>query len=1046
MWYRNIKRMLSLKCLVLLILASSLAYWSTGISKHIIQVPAYADNNSPDYPTCKILCEQRVNFGAIIEPIHYNVNRDLSGIGSDASISSNITANIEGKSLIVTVSSPVEGTFNIALRQFLKAQQEDGTRISFRVLVDGSENTASFRELGREDLYQEFDRLEKVVRSALLVREPNSIEPITVDSMRILSIDFPSGSHIIEIRGTSIYYAAEIGHRHDTKDIFVDFPQYSCDILCDYNLRIADESYPIAYGLYGDGNSVEVRGISADADKKTITVDLNTAGFGTFHIFLPRSIIQSVQDDMEVSYLVMLDGKDVEPNEFDWQQIFPDDPFKARLLFIDFPKGAKRIEITGTWLIGEKTTNEITYFPCETLEKNCTYDLTILDKSFQLNYAISGDGNTGDAQFPRVSAIYSDMVHKSIHVHIEAPDQGGILVIDLPPDLIRSDADVQRYSTYQDFVITNEHKNIIKSDSRIVEVKFDKGQREIEIGGNYLYRSNDESLFSPTFPCSKDSCSISTIGRYDAVYDLRYHITGTIVTGFPDEVKVNSISIDSTKPSLVIDITAKQPGRFDLSLDKALIDKELAGDEGVNYFAYVEGRQATSNYTSFFIPDRSRTVIIDFENGDRKIEVVGVPMQKYPCANHAEYCLMQVQVNGKTHPIVLRFSGGSTLGAQQAISIDQILQAHAGHIHLPVASNLPILSIDGISIGEGRESLALDITARRDGMLTLYPAKDVIKGNITSVRVDGRTVEYGSDNYGDNIGIQIPVLVDSRKVELVVASAAGTEPIEPMAPNFQDVGTQEPAVSEPIPDNSAATQNNVIIVNPQGSQDFMTPYTWTFIGVVGAALTILAVKLRNESSFTRRFLRETKRMLPAAFGIEIICTASAETGSIIGILLFGFTTIGFIMSFLLAYGVAGCTAFVSIVGRARSHEKSYSRRNGEMTCGCDAVLAHGSDIGFISAIGLTFKYFVSGLRELPSLHRAPHAGRIVKLGLFILITAESACIVTTATVDFFLYQYSLFLSIPLALVSGAIVVALIAAYKSARVNKTYSIISRDSLA
>jgi uncharacterized integral membrane protein len=241
----------------------------------------------------------------------------------------------------------------------------------------------------------------------------------------------------------------------------------------------------------------------------------------------------------------------------------------------------------------------------------------------------------------------------------------------------------------------------------------------------------------------------------------------------------------------------------------------------------------------------------------------------------------------------------------------------------------------------------------------------------------------------------------------------------------------QPTASEPILENSAATQNEIVIVKPQGSQDFMTPYTWTFIGAVGAALTILTMKLRNESSSTRRFFGETKRMLPAALGIEIICAASAETGSIIGILLFGFTTVGFVTSFLLAYGVAGCTAFVSILGRVRSREQSYHGRN-EMSCGCDAVLAHGSDMGFISAVGLTFKYFASGLRVLPSLYRAPHAGRIIKTGLFILITAESACIVTTATVDFFLYQYSLFLSIPLALVSGAMVVALIAAFKSMR--------------
>jgi hypothetical protein len=974
------------------------------------------------------------------------MNRDLSDIGSDAIIASNITADIEGKALLITISSPVDGTFNIALRQFLKAEVE-WERTAYRVFVDGSDNGVSFRELGREEIYQEFDSVEHVVRSALLVREPNTVNPITVDDMRVLSINFPSGNHIIEIRGTSIYYAPEVGHRHDTKDIFIDSPQYSCDILCDYNLQIGDETYLIAYGLYGDGNSVDVAGISADVESRTITVNLEATGFGTFHIFLPRSIIQSSQQGGEVSYLVKLDGKTVQPKEFDWQQIFSDDPFDARLLFIDFPKDAKRIEITGTWTIGEKSATEDAYFPCEILEKNCTYDLTVVDKTFHLDYAIRGDTASGDPLFPRIKDIYPDMLPKSLHVYLEAPNQGGTLTLDLPTDLISAGGDKQYYSLYQDFIVSGDHTNVIKPTSRIIEVKFEKGQEEIEIGGNYLYRSNDESLFSPIFPCSKDACTISAVGSSGPTYDLSYHLTGTIVTGFSDEVKVNSISIDSTKPSLLVDITANQAGRFNLTLDKEFIEKELAGDEGLNYIAYVEGRKATSNYTSFYVPDRHRNVVLDFEKGDRRIEVAGIPMQQYPCANPAELCLMHVQINGKTAPIVLGFSGGSVLGGQNAVSLEQILRSHAGHIHLPVPTNQQLLSINRLSISEGSRSLILDLTARRDGMLLLYPSKEVIQGSVTSVNVDGRSVEYTSHNYGESIGVAIPVLVDSRKVELFLASGSSTSPIAPTVTESQGLLAEEPVVSEPIGEDSFPTADSEIrIVAPQDPLDMVTQYSWWLIGSVGVALVIVAAMASRKNSLTARFLGQTRRILPAALGIEIICAASAETGSIIGILLFGFTTIGFITSFLLAYGVAGCTALVSIIGRIQSQRQSYSKTDERVSCGCDDVLAHGSDKGFISGLGMTFKYYKLGLQALPSLYKDPNFGSITKTSLFILITAESACIVTTATVDFFLYQYSLFLSIPLALVSGALVVALIAAFKSARKKSHLLEWKRDSIA
>jgi amino acid permease len=58
--------------------------------------------------------------------------------------------------------------------------------------------------------------------------------------------------------------------------------------------------------------------------------------------------------------------------------------------------------------------------------------------------------------------------------------------------------------------------------------------------------------------------------------------------------------------------------------------------------------------------------------------------------------------------------------------------------------------------------------------------------------------------------------------------------------------------------------------------------------------------------------------------------------------------------------------------------------------------------------------------------------RILKTSLYILVTAESICILTAETVDLVFYQYSLLLSIPLALFAGAFTVVVPEAYRKYR--------------
>jgi hypothetical protein len=53
----------------------------------------------------------------------------------------------------------------------------------------------------------------------------------------------------------------------------------------------------------------------------------------------------------------------------------------------------------------------------------------------------------------------------------------------------------------------------------------------------------------------------------------------------------------------------------------------------------------------------------------------------------------------------------------------------------------------------------------------------------------------------------------------------------------------------------------------------------------------------------------------------------------------------------------------------------------------------------------------------------------LKTSLIVLITAETACIITAETVDLIFYKQAIYLSIPLALLAGAFTVVVPEAYK-----------------
>jgi hypothetical protein len=167
-------------------------------------------------------------------------------------------------------------------------------------------------------------------------------------------------------------------------------------------------------------------------------------------------------------------------------------------------------------------------------------------------------------------------------------------------------------------------------------------------------------------------------------------------------------------------------------------------------------------------------------------------------------------------------------------------------------------------------------------------------------------------------------------------------------------------------------------------------------------------------------------MYSAALGIEILCIMGAEIGENIGLYTFGFNLIGITLAYIIGYVLAGFTTFMTILGR---YSFSLCGNNIKIES-CCSILEQLSSKGFLPNMLLTFKSFINGCRKISDLRNQSELKYILKTSLIILITAESACILTAETIGIIFYNYSIVLSIPLALLVGALTIVIIEAYKT----------------
>ncbi len=179
----------------------------------------------------------------------------------------------------------------------------------------------------------------------------------------------------------------------------------------------------------------------------------------------------------------------------------------------------------------------------------------------------------------------------------------------------------------------------------------------------------------------------------------------------------------------------------------------------------------------------------------------------------------------------------------------------------------------------------------------------------------------------------------------------------------------------------------------------------------------------KEPNTTVRFFWNAKNMYASALGIEILCILSAEIGQNSSFFLFGFKTpIDIIISYIMGYGLAGFTTFATILGRY-NFEK--------IVDGCCSVLEDESH-GFTYNFKKTFRNCVMGIKRIPQLYKSPDLKQIMKASFYILITAESVCILTAETVNLVFFRHALWLSIPLSLLAGAFAITIIEAYKKSK--------------
>jgi hypothetical protein len=182
-----------------------------------------------------------------------------------------------------------------------------------------------------------------------------------------------------------------------------------------------------------------------------------------------------------------------------------------------------RYTIRGSWLVGgEKISDELPPRPCEAA---CRYNLHVGNHTHAISYYIFGYRYVPDSENPEVKEMRLDNKTKSLIIDLNANQKGkGQLVLYLPDNLIRSASasnSPQKFDIFtdgrqgtefkmdsegvegdfKDAIYYQDANSIPPSPdgqrSRVIEVHFDSGAKQIEIRGTWVTSGQELATSEP---------------------------------------------------------------------------------------------------------------------------------------------------------------------------------------------------------------------------------------------------------------------------------------------------------------------------------------------------------------------------------------------------------------------------------------------------------------------------------------------------------------------------------------------------------------------
>ena len=188
-------------------------------------------------------------------------------------------------------------------------------------------------------------------------------------------------------------------------------------------------------------------------------------------------------------------------------------------------------------------------------------------------------------------------------------------------------------------------------------------------------------------------------------------------------------------------------------------------------------------------------------------------------------------------------------------------------------------------------------------------------------------------------------------------------------------------------------------------------------------------KIFKNLSYIPLIFQNIKKVFVAALGIEILCIISADSWRKYWTVYFLVLTYWVsLFAYFLGFAIAGFSTIMTILGRWEFNDDG----NIKKIQGCCSFLEGNSNKGFLFNMKFTFLNFGKGLAQFIHHRNNPQIKSILKTSIVILITAESACILTAETVTLVFYQYSMYLAIPLALLIGTFTLTLVESIRKIR--------------